>query len=161
MRQLSPKCETINHPPEPLTGSWTGVPEIYFAKGTVCHRSSFNPWCDVHGILFLKTSYVKYILPQARAARHRDGEGFVPDWCWQGVQRPGSAQLRNRNSNLCQLFVWHSQRVFESGAEKKFMTRRLPPGFHDLSSTSNSMCRNFLPKVNARNDAPNPKKASE
>ena len=25
---------------------------------TLCHRSSFNPSCDVHGILFLKTSYV-------------------------------------------------------------------------------------------------------
>ena len=27
----------------------------------LCRRSSFNPWCDVHGILFLKTSYVSLI----------------------------------------------------------------------------------------------------
>ena len=30
-------------------------------SGALCHRSSFNPWCDVHGILFLKTSYVGLI----------------------------------------------------------------------------------------------------
>ena len=27
----------------------------------LCHRSSFNPWCDVSGIFFLKTSYVSLI----------------------------------------------------------------------------------------------------
>ena len=28
---------------------------------TLCHRSSFNPWCDVPGIFFLKTFYVSLI----------------------------------------------------------------------------------------------------
>ena len=28
---------------------------------TLCHRNSFNPWCDVHGIFFLKSSYVSLI----------------------------------------------------------------------------------------------------
>ena len=27
----------------------------------LCHRSSFNPWCNVYGILFLKTSFVSLI----------------------------------------------------------------------------------------------------
>ena len=27
----------------------------------LCHRSSFNPWCDVSGIFFLKTFYVSLI----------------------------------------------------------------------------------------------------
>ena len=28
---------------------------------SLCHRSSFNPWCDVSGIFFLKTFYVSLI----------------------------------------------------------------------------------------------------
>ena len=29
---------------------------IWIWRVALCHRSSFNLWCDVHGILFLKTS---------------------------------------------------------------------------------------------------------
>ena len=33
-----------------------GLKRATRAPPSLCHRSSFNPWCDVHGILFLKTS---------------------------------------------------------------------------------------------------------
>ena len=32
-----------------------------FCERPLCHRNSFNPWCDVHGIFFLKSSYVSLI----------------------------------------------------------------------------------------------------
>ena len=34
------------------------VQQTQICSGALCHRSSFNPWCDVYRILFLKTSYV-------------------------------------------------------------------------------------------------------
>ena len=37
---------------------WTWRLVSLMMKHTLCHGSSFNPWCDLHGILFLKTSYV-------------------------------------------------------------------------------------------------------
>ena len=48
-----------NPPPYnwPLLVSWADNND----QLSLCHRSSFNPWCNVHGILFLKTSYVGLI----------------------------------------------------------------------------------------------------
>ena len=36
-----------------ITRRWGGHQQ---QSQALCHRSSFNPWCDVHGILFLKIS---------------------------------------------------------------------------------------------------------
>ena len=33
----------------------------YLHNFALCHRGSFNPWCDVSGRFFLKTSYVSLI----------------------------------------------------------------------------------------------------
>ena len=39
---------------------WLSLYEVR-ARETLCHKSSFNPCCNVHGFFFLKTSYVSLI----------------------------------------------------------------------------------------------------
>ena len=40
------------------TGGWANLTRDGQSVTSLCRRSSFNPWCDVHGILFLNSFYV-------------------------------------------------------------------------------------------------------
>ena len=118
----------------------------------------------------VELEFPKYVLPQA--PRHRPPDTETGKGLSQiGVDKASNAQVPLNSVTgilICLNFLSKVCACSDAFKEflslelrRKFKTRHLPPGFHDLSSTSNSMCRKFLPKVNARNDAPNPKKASE
>ena len=61
-REVLPVVKNVEYPsPEFGKNSCRRTKLCLVGSPTLCHRSSFNPWCDVYMILFLKTSYVSLI----------------------------------------------------------------------------------------------------